>query len=202
MPPNATHANPWSYVHMNAYWQVDTGYGIVTANFTTVEERKDRTLLRGVAADEFGWWHGPLTICLTPETILVRATRSVMADEAPFRVGVTFDRSRRFLRLTVPDDVARRLNEWKREHWTEFPGVADGSSSCTDKGSWEHKALAYLHAVQSQLADQHTFIEGEGFEGMKDMHGNARPGASDILVSTGGVRVNLANPTIGFHFSG
>lgn len=197
----------WRCVHSNQYWTYQDGTDkTVVANFSDVTVLDDGTpLLRGTGMDEYGWWHGPLVIDLTKVRNMKAGihtdgpAKKEWPEAAPFKVGLHFEWRRGLIRLTIPDDDARRLNEWKRKVWIEIVGMADGYTPAPKRGTWEHKALAYLHSVASHLTDKHPFIEGESFEGSKDEHrNNADYG---LLVSTFGV-VAGPNPTVGFHFSG
>lgn len=197
--------SPWELVHMNAHWTYENEAGDeITANFDTVTPTNDgSTFVSGKAVDEYGWWHRRTVISLDTVKNLRRAVGYKEPEPAPFRVGIGFEWRHSVIRLTIPDDDASRLRKWKADHWTEIPGVADGYSSCPRRGTWEHRALAYLHSMQSHLLDDpHPFIEGESFSSMKDHHGHARPEAWDVFVSTYGVCANVANATGGFHFQG
>ena len=170
----------WSMVHPNINWAFVVDGRDVLANFDQATE----TNVIGSAVDCYGWWHRQMVLNLTHVTGLVRFTGDVPTPEPePFRVGVRLDFRRDFIRLVVPDDVARRLSDWSEAHWHEYHGIAYGFSDTAEPGSWEHRAMAYLHSIQSLTRSEvMTMIQGESY--------------------TSGVKASNANPTTGFHFTG
>lgn len=157
----------------------------VVASFATDEHG----FLIGVAADEFGWTHSRLVLDMAKATEIEFTTKAPpTCKPGPFRVGVQFDNLGR-LRLTVPDDVAVRLSDWRDSVWTEH-GWNSGSSAPAGPGTWEHEALAYLHAIQCRFDGDYPFIEGESYS-----KGNQAP-----MVSHCGVQAS--RPNGGFHFTG
>lgn len=195
--------SPVSLMHMNAHWAYTTSHGGVVANFDGITTLTDgREILTGKAVDEYGWWHRKVTLdCMTVRN-LHRAAGYPEPEPAPFRVGIRFEWRHSCLRLVIPDDAARRLRDWKVSHWTEVSGYATGYTAAAKRGSWEHRALAYIHSVQSRTDDDMPFVEGESFESMRDEHGHATPGAYDLMPMTCGVSTNPCNPTTGFHITG
>lgn len=183
---------------MNAYYTTTVAGDEIVANFDTVNETPRSTFLRGSAVDQYGWWHRELVIELEHVDGLERFHGRIPEPEpAPFTVNMSFDWRRGLIRLVVPDEVAARLKTWTREHWHEFVGMGDGYSDSPESGTWEHRALAYLHSIQSHLRDPYVFIEGESFiPDPQKQHRNY-----DLFVTTSGVRHGRV-PTAGFYFSG
>lgn len=191
----------YSFIHPNLFWTFTTGYGEVTARFKDVTTLGDgRELLSGVCVDEYGWWHRKVHLDLSNVQDLRRVSGSPYPEPAPFAVSVTFEWRPGLIRLTVPDDVARRLDKWRKDHWTEIVGCADGYSATAKRGTWAHRALAYLHSVQSHTTDDMPFVEGVSFASTGDEHGNGKD--YSLLVTTCGIHANTSNPTVGFHFRG
>lgn len=189
----------WGLIHPLVTYRVPVRTGHAIAHFDTAVELTDgRVVVKGTVVDEYGWWHSGFTV----EAHDFDKAGFDAPQEAPFPVGVNFEWRRGLIRLTIPDDAASRLRIWRNEHWHEFYGYNDGYTDTARRGTWEHKALAYLHSVQSHLTDNMPFIEGESFASMRNEHGHALPGAYDIFVSTSGVRANVAKPNCGFHFAG
>lgn len=161
----------------------------VIASFQSVTQYPGSNFLHGTAVDEFGWEHTGLVLAVEQVAgIEFEAVRSPAVKKAPFRVGVQFDNVNR-LRLTVPDDVAVRLYDWSQSVWREH-GWNSGSTTPTVPGTWEHEALAYLHAIQCRLGGERPFIEGESYS-----KGNKAP-----VVSTYGVEAQ--RPTGPFQITG
>lgn len=195
--------SPQSLVHMNAHWAFTTSGGPVIANFDTVTTLTDGTdLLSGKAVDEYGWWHRRVTLAATQVRDLCRVSGYKEPEPAPFPVSVRFEWRHSCVRLVIPDDAARRLRDWKVANWTEVQGAATGYTANAKRGSWEHRALAYIHAVQSRTDDNMPFVEGESFDSMRDEHGRALPAAYDLMPMTCGVSTHPCNPTAGFHITG
>ena len=190
--------SPYDFVHMNAYYTTKAFGQEIVVNFDTVNENPGSTFLRGSAVDRYGWWHREMVIDLQHVDGLERFRgRYPEPEPAPFTVDMRFEWRRSLVRLVVPDEVAADLKSWTREHWHEFVGMGDGYSDSPEVGTWEHRALAYLHSVQSHLRDPYVFIEGESFiPGPNTLHRNY-----DLFVTTSGVRHGRV-PTAGFYFSG
>lgn len=190
-------------IHSNVHWRFEVPRGhldldsrplSITANFTSAEATRDgETFLRGKVVDEYGWWHTGLVFSMDRLPEGMERVGYMPPDDAPFSVGMRFEWRHGLLRLVVPNDVALRLNAWRKEHWHEIPGVGDGYSDNARRGTWAHRTLAYLHSVQCHTTDDMPFIEGESFmvDGNRDY---------DLLVTTSGVRCTF--PTVGYHFSG
>jgi hypothetical protein len=190
--------SPYEFVHMNAYHTATVAGNEVVVNFDTVNETGDTVFLRGSAVDEYGWWHRELVVDLHRVDGMERFRGRIPEPEtAPFSVDMRFEWRRGLIRLVVPDEVAARLKTWTREHWHEFVGMGDGYSDSAEPGTWEHRALAYLHSIQSHLRDPYVFIEGESFiPNPEKLHRNY-----ELFVTTSGVRHGRV-PTAGFYFSG
>lgn len=201
-------AAAYDYAHCNLYWKYTAPKGYysdgaqtVIVNFTKVVELTDgQVVLEAKAIDDYGWWHTGLTVPFKHLAGLERVGYPLPAD-APFPVGMRFEWRHGVIRLTVPDDIARRLKSWSQEHWHEVDGYATGYTDPARHGTWAHRALAYLHSVQSHTTCRYPFVEGESFASMKDQHGNAVAEAYELLVTTCGV-TTAGMPTTGFHFSG
>lgn len=183
------------------HYNLDSKPLTLTANFQSLQENGGGSWLRGKAIDEYGWWHTGLTLATDrlADTEFERVGYQ-HPDPAPFPVGVGFDWRHGMLRLTVPDDVALRLKAWRDGHWHEIRGVGAGYSDDARRGSWAHRALAYLHSVQCHTTDDLPFIQGESMESQRNEHGHLGSEAYGLLVSTCGVRSSF--PTGGFHFEG
>jgi hypothetical protein len=193
--------SPYDLVHMNAYWTWTAATGTVTGHFDTVTTLTDGCLiLSGTCVDEYGWWHGPINLDFATVADLRRAPGYREPEPAPFPVTVNFEWRRGLIRLAIPDDACRRLRAWKVAHWTEIPGVADGYSADVKRGTWEHRAMSYLHSVQSHVTDSMPFIEGETLASTGDQHGNGKN--YDLLLSTCGIASHPSNPSLGLHFRG
>ena len=187
----------WDMTHPTTVWSFVAHGHTVVANFDEVNESADRTYLSGAAVDVYGWWHRRVVLDLSRVRGLCRHLGPLPAPEPePFRVGVKFDAYRDSVRLTVPDDVARRLTAWRDGHWHEVPGVGDGWSDKAKPGTWEHRALAYVHAVQSRLHQTVSpFVEGESYSALS---AGRWSDASALFVSLSGVTADGTNPTTGF----
>lgn len=199
--------SPWDIAHGAHTWRYDAHDGSeVTAHFGEVHGPEGRTdgatFLRGYAVDEYGWWHAPATIDPANVRNFHAANGYPNPEPAPFAATPTFEWRRHLIRLVIPDDVARKLAEWKREHWIEIPGVAAGYTPPARRGTWAHRTMAFLHSIASHLTDTNPFVQGESFESMRDEHGHATAGAYDLFVSTYGVCADISNPARGFHFQG
>lgn len=196
-----TARSPYDLVHPALNWTwTDRQAGKVTAHFDTATKlTTGADLVTGTYVDEYGWWHARVSLNLTDLPADLTRTGYNEPEAAPFPVTMNFEWRRGLVRLGIPDDVCRRLDAWKRDHWTEIHGMADGYSSSPKRGTWEHRALSYLHSVQSHTTDRMPFIEGVGFAATKDANGN---GADyGLMLSTCGISTDNM-PNARFYFSG
>ncbi len=194
-----TPKSPWDLIHQNMYVSWTGSDGPVTAHFDDRTERVNGDLLVGTYVDSYGWWHKRVVLDFSNLPADLRRVGYKEPEDAPFEVSMRFEWRRGCIRLVIPDDDVRRLVAWKRDHWTEIPGVADGYSAAPRRGSWEHRALSYLHSVQSHTTDSMPFIEGVGFGPSKDEHGNRAD--YGLLLSCSGISRD-AQPNGRFYFSG
>lgn len=193
--------SPYDLIHMNLYWTwTHPQAGKVTAHFdSTTELDKGGPLVVGTYVDEYGWWHSRVILDMANLPTDLARTGYKEPEARPFPVTMDFEWRRGLVRLGIPDDVCRRLVTWKSDHWTELHGVADGYSSSPKRGTWEHRALSYLHSCQSHTTDRMPFIEGVGFAATKDEHGH---GADyGLMLSTCGISSDNM-PNARFYFSG